>query len=1017
MYVTDEARFECLSVRDGLSNNFVTAIHQDAQGFLWVGTRDGLNKFDGYTFTVSQPGSPEPDNKPGYTHITNIHKDRNGLFWVSTLNKGLRRFDPQTARTIDYHNRATGNKPIQTDFGIFADQEDVFWIPALNGLNRFNPQTGDVTFYPFRGNFEWVSSVCKDNSGQLWLGTRHGLYRFDERSGQFTLFRLKPPQPSVHSSIPHLIESVYKDAAGTLWVGVFQIGLYRLNPITQQIIAFYPFKTKSLAGGHFYQNAMLEEGNMLWLGTDAGLQCINTQTGEVFTSPQRFSGPNRPGGNEVYALYKDRSGILWVGTNKGITKVEQHGLQFRTYQFMPDATNSRLPENNIEPAYIDRSGVIWLSNSPGPGGLYRFDAVQDKLTRYEARPTDPHGLIHNFITGDAILEDHTGILWVGAGETLHALDRQTGRFTRYPVGTFFWLIREDIFGKIWIDGNGISSLDRKTGKFTHYRHNPKDSTSLGDNGVGALLTSRTGDIWVGGMGISRLNQVTGKFTRYLPNLTHPAGHLNDLLISAFYEDSHGIIWIGTQHGGLNRFDPKTQLFTAFTTHDGLPSNQIRGMTGDSAGHLWLTTDRGLCRFNTTTKVCRNFDESDGLREDDFHFGSVQYRHGKLILHGHNGFSVFYPDSLRDNIPAPPVYITGFSVFDKPHPVDTRPIELGYQENFFSFEFAALSYRSVQKNQYAYQLEGVDPQWVYSGTRRSASYTDIAPGTYTFRVKGSNSDGVWSEKGTSVTLIIHPPWWRTWWFTALIVALVVSLIATGFHYRVEQIRREEVRKTKDVEQKAQFSKKLSEMEMQALRAQMNPHFIFNSLNSINRFIMKNEAEAASDYLSKFSKLIRLILQNSNAPGVTLENELNALQLYLELESLRFEKKFSFQIHCASGVELAYLEIPPLLIQPYVENAIWHGLMHKQGSGHIDISVACERDWLLCTVQDDGIGRQRAAELKSQSVTRNKSLGMTITAHRLALLNQGAERQTAVEVVDLVDSLGEPCGTRVQLKIPV
>jgi LytS/YehU family sensor histidine kinase len=260
------------------------------------------------------------------------------------------------------------------------------------------------------------------------------------------------------------------------------------------------------------------------------------------------------------------------------------------------------------------------------------------------------------------------------------------------------------------------------------------------------------------------------------------------------------------------------------------------------------------------------------------------------------------------------------------------------------------------------------------------------------------------------LLIRPPWWQTWWFTSISILVTLGLVYGGFRYRVSQVRKQE-------QQKANFNKKVSGLEMQALRAQMNPHFIFNSLNSINRFILKNNPEAASDYLSKFSRLIRLILQNSNTPTIPLENELEALNLYLELEALRFKGKFTFCICCEKEVEVNYIEIPPLIIQPYVENAIWHGLMHKEGMGHIRISVEQQQELLTCIIEDDGIGRVRAAQFKSKSATKSKSLGMQITAHRLELLHALNGKQIRVEVVDLVDDSAQACGTKVILSLPI
>jgi LytS/YehU family sensor histidine kinase len=279
----------------------------------------------------------------------------------------------------------------------------------------------------------------------------------------------------------------------------------------------------------------------------------------------------------------------------------------------------------------------------------------------------------------------------------------------------------------------------------------------------------------------------------------------------------------------------------------------------------------------------------------------------------------------------------------------------------------------------------------------------------------SSDGVSAQK--KLTLTIHPPFWQTWWFHTLSVLMLAGLLYSGLRYRIAQVRKEERLQSEHTRQQAAFQKKVSELEMQALRAQMNPHFIFNCLNSINGYILENQPDEASDYLAKFARLIRLILQNSNAPTVSLENELEALDLYLKMEALRFEGKFTFEIQCDQSIEAKYLEIPPLLIQPYVENAIWHGLLHKKEEGHLSIHLLQEEGLLLCSIEDDGIGRKRSIELKSKTATKKKSMGMKITAQRLELLTQLHGKQAKVEVIDLVDAQGSACGTRVFLKIPL
>ena len=289
-----------------------------------------------------------------------------------------------------------------------------------------------------------------------------------------------------------------------------------------------------------------------------------------------------------------------------------------------------------------------------------------------------------------------------------------------------------------------------------------------------------------------------------------------------------------------------------------------------------------------------------------------------------------------------------------------------------------------------------------------AYTNIDPGTYTFRVKGTNNDGVWNEEGTSMIVIINPPWYRTWWAYTLFALAFAGFIYALFRYRMNKIR---------MQHEIMLQKhKAAELEMQALRAQMNPHFIFNSLNSINRFILQNNKEQASEYLTKFSRLVRLILQNSQASLITLESELEALELYLELEALRFNNRFSYKISVSDDTDPEVIKVPPLIIQPYAENAIWHGLMHKGSKGNLEIKIYKKDDVLYCKIIDDGIGRKKAGALKSKSASTNKSMGIKITESRIALMQMNGSAKS-VEIKDLVYADGSAAGTEVILRIPV
>ncbi|HKZ65935.1 MAG TPA: histidine kinase, partial [Chitinophagaceae bacterium] len=345
-----------------------------------------------------------------------------------------------------------------------------------------------------------------------------------------------------------------------------------------------------------------------------------------------------------------------------------------------------------------------------------------------------------------------------------------------------------------------------------------------------------------------------------------------------------------------------------------------------------------------------------------------------------------------------------------------------KQNIFSFDFAAIDFRNPEDNRHLFMLENYDNMWRNSGTEHTAYYFNVPPGNYVFRVKAASSDGVWAEK--SIKVFITPPWWNTWWFRIIAVVCIVALFYGLIRWRLHQKFRHELDRSEKEKQLAEMRQKTAELqqqatelEMQALRAQMNPHFIFNSLNSINRFILQNNKAQASEYLTKFSRLVRLILQNSQALSIPLESELESLQLYLELEAVRLDHHFEFKISVDDELDTDIITVPPLIIQPYAENAIWHGLMNKEEKGHLEIKLFREKDSLCCRITDDGIGRKKAAELKSKSASTHKSMGMQITASRIEMLQQKNQLDAHIKITDLILPDGAAGGTEILLKIPV
>ncbi|NTW32047.1 MAG: histidine kinase [Bacteroidetes bacterium] len=516
--------------------------------------------------------------------------------------------------------------------------------------------------------------------------------------------------------------------------------------------------------------------------------------------------------------------------------------------------------------------------------------------------------------------------------------------------------------------------------------------------------------------MNRYDPKTNKFItfKHIPN-NHQS--LSSNRVFGIFEDSEGVLWIGTMGGGLNRFDRKTGLFKHYTEKDGLANNMVYCILEDNAGNLWMTTNNGISKFNVKTETFVNYDIKDGVQSSEFNQNAaLKTKNGLFFLGGMNGFNAFDPLKIVQNHFVPPVVITSFKKFNEvqKNEIDNNDtIFLEYNENFFSFEFSSLDFSNPIKNSFAYKLENFDKDWIFcDANRRFAEYTKVSPGIYVFHVKGTNSDGLWNKKGMSVVVIISPPWWATWSFR-----ISFSLFLIFILWYVIRLRFMQIRKKHEIEKKVlEIEKQLFDLEQKSLRLQMNPHFIFNSLNSIQSFIVNNDSDKAIHYLAKFAQLMRLILSNSSEPFVPIKDELKALTYYMEIENLRFGNKFEYSIKIDPEIDDDFIGIPPMVIQPYVENAILHGIIHKKGKGKISISFTMQDESLICHVEDDGVGREKSAELKANSGLKHKSKGMIITKERLEILNKQVKGRISVNVMDLKNKDGFPVGTKVEIIIP-
>lgn len=808
---TDDIRFEQISLEQGLSQSIVECITQDSIGFMWFGTEDGINKFDGYRFTILRHDPNDP-NSLSYNQILSICEDRKGILWIGTFLGGLNRYDPAKDQFKRY--RADPGDPTRLSHDmirtIYEDRSGIIWVGTDGGLNRFDKKTEVFTRYvhdpvdPEALSHNVVRAICEDRFGALWVGTEGGgLNRFDHETETFTHYLHDPNDLRTLSH--NSVRSIYEDASGVLWIGTDGGGLNRFDPETETFIHFTadPDNPKSLSHNCIY-TIYEDRSRTLWIGTNGGgLNKFNRATG-VFT--RYLNDPNDTKSlsyNEIYSIYEDRSGVLWIGTyGGGINKFDRKRKAFVHYKRDPNDSNS-LSHDIVWSTYEDDDGILWIGTHGG--GLNRLDRERNRYKHYRNNPDDPASLSADIVR--IVYGDRSGMLWIGThGGGVCTFDRKTEIFTPYrhdPTDPYslshdeIRSIYEDRSGTIWIgtNGGGLNRFDRDKRHFKRFRHDNDDPLSLSNDFVRVIYEDRRGDFWIGtqGGGLNKFDRNSSKFTHFITDPRNTNSISNNYVFS-IHEDNDGLIWLGTWGGGLNRFDPRNGTFTPYTKERGLPNNSIYGILEDGEGNLWVSTNDGLSRFDKGSETFKNYNERDGLQSNEFNGGSYfKSKSGEMFFGGINGFNAFYPHKIKDNPHIPPVVVTSFKKLNKDAELDEpiykkTELELSHKDYVFSFEFAALEYTAPEKNQYAYKMEGLDEDWIYTDSeKRFANYTTLAPGKYVFRIKASNNDGIWNEKGTAIHLTITPPFWNTWLFRTITALVFVGLIFTFYRRRVQSVR--------------------------------------------------------------------------------------------------------------------------------------------------------------------------------------------------------------------------------------
>jgi len=972
-----------LTVKDGLPQSFISALVQDRQGFIWIATRDGLAKYDGRKFKsysiISDGTAALSDNI-----ISSLYLDSSDRLWIRYEHGG-----------IDILNTATG---------------------AIRCLAK------DKIFKTMIGRIKDGRSIAQDSNGKHWLLSKNGgVYLADLANGKLSyLPNLIPEKNSPHSGIAR---------SGSQMVIIGDSALYYIGKqrkITKKVQ--YTFKNPSFSNARLLgrkDNSPIVRANGDLIIPDEDRLIVYQPHKESFFC---FSLP-------FEKIYKTMPAAMDA---KGNLYLDQNG---RIFVLSPDnrlltgfAQADSLPIKNMS-MLVDRSGMLWLGTNGT--GIRQYDLRLPRMPAFGYRVNFTHSILKRLHVPEAAVEK----TFLSSSHT-------------YQLR---WMAGKD--GKIWFSKSGIDRvvapnlLYWQNGKIHAPNWKPAIPGYEKLYGINALASSKSGKVWglddqlrlisfdldrqqytmhppiapfnslgeISGMMIDGEDTfwIAGKlgFVRYSLSKRETLRYkgLSPTICLERDPKNDSLFWMGTQSRGLVRFNRHAGKFRFYTTRSGLPNNTIYSALHGHSGKIWCSTNRGLFSFDPATEKITSFTTADGLPEEEFNrFHYFRFPSGEMAFGGTEGYTVFDPGAvLIDNF-SPDTMLTGISINNAPsdfgnagsplpqyvNSLDT--LVLDHKKNFLTFEFAAPEYNMPEKLQYRYRLRGLDSGWVPAGTAGSATYTSIPPGEYVLEVNASNTAGVWSPKIKRLRIVITPPFWKTWWFLGGGFALLGTAAYCLAGARIRSIHKKQ-------RQRLAYEREAMELEAKALRAQMNPHFIFNCLNSIKALIVEGHAQRTVAYLTSFSKLIRNQLTATRE--ISLYEELKTCRLYLQLESLRFGDKITYEFSIAEGIDLHGISVPALIIQPFIENAIIHGILPKEQGGRIAVSLEQRQGGVLCRIDDDGVGRPAQITGTRRQATHD-SRGMQLAEERLDLYNKlNSNGGSHITIIDKKDRIGLPEGTQV------
>lgn len=757
----DQPIFDHITSYDGLSHDTVYSIAQDKDGYLWFGTEDGLNQYNGYEIQVYRGGDKE--NSIGNANCAFLYVDNSNAIWIASWGGGIEVLDQENGVVRSYMNDPSNPDSISDNnvHYIFQDSKDTLWFGTYTkGLNRFDSNSDKFKVYTHNDNDQksiidnrvwWIS---EDVDGALLIATNKGLDKFNPETETFIHF----------SQIEYRVRTIYWDKNHTLWLGT-QNGLCRFDTGTGEYKYYLHNNGDPVA--EIVTSIFEDSNNNFWVGSSKGVNLFDRETGLFKTYTHDSNDNDSLSNDDVRVIFEDKSANLWIGTRGGgVNKVDIKPSKFQHYE---NDQNDRitLSDINIFSVFQSSDEIIWVGTNNG--GLNKFDL---KNNTKEYLLTDITKEENRNIS--AICED-VNSMWVGSLGGLNRIDKLTGNVFTYKNdssnsetlshNTVLSLVK-DSTNTFWIGTlAGLNRYGATEGQFIRYLYDKENPSSISSDTINCLYEDTTHGLWVGtSKGLNLFDRERETFTRYIYDKENNQG-ISDNIIHCIYEDSANDIWIGTQYG-LNQFDRESNMFTSYTTEDGLPNNCIRGIVEDSAGTLWISTNKGISCFDRNENKFTNYDVLDGLQGNGYNNNSCTItRNGEILFGGPTGLDFINSENISKNTFSPQIVITSFRVMDKEFDYktlvkETGRISLPYDENKISVEFSSLDFTITERNQYAYMLEGFDNDWINLGNVNVLNYTNMPSGNYMLKIKGTNSDGIWNEEGLSLNIYVSPPWWAS-----------------------------------------------------------------------------------------------------------------------------------------------------------------------------------------------------------------------------------------------------------------